>query len=59
MVEPGTRLKVVWVDDLLPVLDGDRATVAGVVLEPFGEGIQVWLDWDHDERWTLQWGEVA
>jgi len=61
IVEPGTRVEIVDFDPFPPGLQG---TVSGVVLTPFTDGLQVWIDFDDGQYLCLtegvdQWREVA
>ena len=54
MIEPGTRVELVACDDEWTRLQpGARGTVTGVVLVPFVDRVQVWIDWDDGSRLTL------
>jgi hypothetical protein len=65
VIEPGTRVELVACDDEWTRLQpGDQGTVTGVVLVPFDDRVQVWIDWDDGSRLALldgvdAWREVA
>jgi hypothetical protein len=60
---PGDRLLLVATNDER-MTEATVGTVAGVVLTPFDDRVQVWIDWDDGHRLALldgvdRWREVA